>query len=237
MSLLTIVTAFCQRTNLPVPVAVMASVDPQIVQVRALLEEEGDDLSKRGMWQNLVREQTLTTLAAENQGSFSGLTTLSSRSIVNQTIWSRTSNLPVAGPLDAREWQALKAFAGTGPYYQYRIRSGDLLINPIPPAGESWAFEYVTDAWITSSDGLTYKRAFTDDSDLLLLPESLAVMGLRWRWKKEKGLEYAEDLRTYEMQVKDALGRDGGKDVLHMDRAGQDARPGIFVSQGSWVIP
>jgi hypothetical protein len=60
-------------------------------------------------------------------------------------------------------------------------------------------------------------------------------MGLRWRWKKEKGLDYAEDMRTYEMQIKDELGRDGGKQILQMDNL-TTKRPGISVPDGNWNL-
>ncbi len=54
MSLLTIVQRFCGRTNLTVPATVYGTNDPQIRQILALLEEEGDDLSKRGDWSELT---------------------------------------------------------------------------------------------------------------------------------------------------------------------------------------
>ena len=54
MSLLTIVTAFCERTNLPTPATVIGTTDQQVKQVKALLEEEGKDLSKRGAWEGLI---------------------------------------------------------------------------------------------------------------------------------------------------------------------------------------
>jgi len=112
-----------------------------------------------------------------------------------------------------------------------------LLVTPTPTAGYTWAFEYASKNWILGTDGITYKQYFTLDTDTILLPNDLVLMGLRWRWKKEKGLEYAEDFRTYEMQVKDELGRDGGKPNLHMDDEGWHGPvPGIFVSPGSWNL-
>jgi hypothetical protein len=143
----------------------------------------------------------------------------------------------VAGPVDPRQWQALKALFVNGPYYRFRIRSGHFLVNPIPPAGEDWYFEYVTKNWILDQDGVTYKQYFTNDADTILMPDELLLMGLRWRWKKEKGLDYAEDFRTYEMQVKDALGWDGAKPILRMDeQMRKGPMPGIFVPQGSWNL-
>ena len=220
------------------PSTVIGTTDPQVSQVMALLEEEGNDLSSRGAWQGLTFEASHTTVATEDQGAISTIASNGFRYIKNQTIWDRTDTLAVIGPMDSVDWQALKAVSNTGPRYQYRIRGGKLIVNPTPTAGHSWKFEYVTKNWILGVDGTTYKQYFTLDTDTIILPEELVLMGLRWRWKKEKGLDYAEDMRTYEMQVKDALGRDGGKPVLHMDSSGHaEPSPGVFIPQYSWNVP
>lgn len=236
MSLLTIAQAFCRRQGLPVPTTVVGSTDEITIQIQGLIEEEGNDLSERGPWQGLVNEATLTTTATANQGDMKTLCPNGFRYILNNTIWSRTRRLPVAGPMDPQEWQQLQALFVNGPYYRYRIRQDDLYVNPNPPAGESWAWEYVSYNWITDSTGVQYRQYFQDDTDVSLLPETLLIAGLRWRWKKEKGLDYAEDFRTYEAQVADALGRDGGKRVLSMDQANKGLRPGIWVSPGTWSL-
>jgi hypothetical protein len=85
-------------------------------------------------------------------------------------------------------------------------------------------------------DGTTYKQYFTLDTDTFLVPEELCIAGLRWRWKKEKGFEYAEDFRSYEMQVKDAMSRDGGKSVICLDGGYKDARPGIMAPEYNWDL-
>jgi hypothetical protein len=158
--------------------------------------------------------------------------------IKNATIWDRTDRIPVAGPLDGQEWQAMKALVPAGPRYTFRIRGNALLVNPVPTAGHSWYFEYFSQNWIVSADGTQYRQYFTQNDDELGLPETLLLMGLRWRWKKEKGFDYAEDFRTYEMQVKDALGRDGGKRVIYADNGSwRGPQPGIFVPAGSWMQP
>lgn len=235
MTVLSVIQNFCRRTNLPVPTTVNGTTDTQVAQVMALLEEEGNDLSARGSWEALTLEASHTTLAIEDQGAIATIASNGFRNIVNQTIWDRTSRLPVAGPMSGQDWQALKAVLATGPRYRYRIRGGKLLVNPAPPAGDSWYFEYVSQYWILN--GTTYKQYFTLDTDTILLPETLVLMGLRWRWLREKGFDYAELFRTYEMQVSDALGRDGAKEVLTMDNNSTGPRPGIWVPDGSWSVP
>jgi hypothetical protein len=238
MSLLTVVQQFCERTGIPSPATVYGTTDTQVAQVRALLEEEGNDLAARGGWEILQQQATHTSLAAEDQGAMSTIASNGFRYILNNTIWDRDDRLPILGPMTPQEWQALKAVVVTGPRYQFRIRGGKLLVNPTPVAGHTWAFEYVSENWILGADGVTYKNYFTLDSDEILLPETLVLLGLRWRWKKEKGFDYAEDFRTYEMQVKDAVGRDGGKKVLNMDSNGwRGPKPGIWVPSGDWTVP
>lgn len=237
MSLLTVVTSFCERVGLPVPTTVMGSTDTQVNQIRALLEKEGNDLSGRGAWQGITFEATHTTLALEDQGAMTTIATNNFRYIKNNTIWDRTDRLPVIGPLDGPEWQALKAMLLNGPRYRFRIRGNHMLVNPTPAAGHTWAFEYVSWNWITDSTGVTYRQAFSADTDLLLLPDVIALQGLEWRWRKQKGFDYAEDFRTYEVMVKDALGRDGGKPQIRMDGGGMNGpKPGIWVPTGSWSL-
>ena len=234
--LLSIVQQFCGRINLSVPLSVTGATDPQIVQVMRLLEEEGVSLADRADWEGLTQEGTFTSVAADSQGEIATIADDGFRSIKNETFWDRSSSLPVLGPLSAKEWQTLKAVANTGPRYYYRIRGGLLLMTPQPEAGLSFYFEYVSQNWILDADGTTTKARFTADTDTILLPYDLVLQGLKWRWKAEKGFEYAEDFRTYEEMVNAAIGRDGSKPTLQMGGDREHPRPGIFVPIGSWNV-
>lgn len=237
MSLLTIVQRFCERSNLPSPATVYGSTDPQITQIKALLEEVGIDANSRATWEATTFQTTHTTTAAEDQGAMTTIAGAGWEYVKNFTIWDRSTRLPVLGPLTGIEWQTLKALFVNGPRFQFRILNGHLLVNPVPPAGDTWAFEYGSKYWIVAVDGTTYKEYFTADTDTPIIPESLLLMGLRAWWKKEKGLEYAEDMRMYETQFKDASNRDGGKPALHMDDSSFGGpKPGIWVPEWSWNV-
>lgn len=237
LTLLQVVTQFCERKNLTVPATVIGSSDKQVLQIRALLEKEGIELRKRGAWEGVTFEATHTTIASEDQGAMTTIAGAGYDYIKNQTIWDRTDNLPVLGPISSQDWQMLKGMDTTSPRYQYRVRGGNLLVNPTPTAGNTWAFEFVSKFWITATGGTApTKTFFTVDTDEVALPDEIVTLGLEWRWTAEKGLDYAESFRSYEFMVKDALGRDGGKPVLSMTGPGRDIKPGVFVSPGSWPI-
>ena len=231
MSLLTTIQRFCRRTNITVPTTVIDTSDAQIAQAYSLLEEEGNDLSGRGAWQVLTQEAIHTTVAYESQGYIEDIACPGFRFIKNDTMWDRTENLPVI-VVDGPDWQAEKGFSTTSPRYRARIRGNELLVTPTPVAGNTWAFEYVTWYWINHGSN----QYFTKDTDTIDLPEPIIQMGLRWRWKKEKGFEYAEDFRTYELMVKDALSRQGLQKVLHQDRPSRNPSPKIVVNQGNWDL-
>jgi len=236
MTLLTLVQRFFQRANLPTPATVYGSTDSQVLQAMAILEEEVSDLAARHTWQGLNLQASHVTIANEDQGNINTLDP-GFKFIRNNTVWDTTDRLPVLGPLNGQQWQAIKAILANGPRYQFRFLGDRLLVNPVPAAGHVWAFEYQSKQAILDPDGITLKEFFSSDSDTFLLPDSLLLSGLRWRWAAQKGLDYGELFNTYERQVKDAMGRDGGKPVLSMDGEGREVKPGIYVQPYSWITP
>lgn len=237
-TMLSIVQDLCARQNIPVPAAVIGSGDPQITQLRALLEEEGNDLAARHDWTTLTYQGVLTTQASEYQAEFPPTAYPGFRKLKNETFWDRENKRPVCGPLNARDWEMIAAMQTSGPMYRYRIYHRQIYVTPAPPAGELWWFEYVSSYWIAANDAGSFplRKRFEADTDVVLLPDDLCLQGLRWRWKKEKGLDYAEDFRTYEIQVKNAIGDDVGQRPLRMDAdPTRGPVPGVFVTPGSWI--
>lgn len=237
-TLLSIIQDLCERQNIPVPAAVIGSADPQVRQLRALLEEEGNDLSARHDWTALTYVGTIITRDdTELQATWPPSGYPGMRKMKNETFWDRSTRRPVCGPMNATEWEMTQAMAISGPMYRYRIFSQNLYVTPIPTASLVWYFEFVSSYWIAadSSGAFPLKRRFELDTDVVLLPDDLCLQGLRWRWKKEKGLDYAEDFRTYEIQVKNAMGDDNGQKSLKMDDTNPGPVPGVFVTPGSWI--
>lgn len=235
-TLLQLMQKFCLRRLLPKPAIVMASQDDQTLQLVELLNEVLEDLTTRYVGTALQKSTTWASLGTESQGVLTTLAPYGFKWMINETFWDRTARLPVFGPKTASEWETLKATPLTSPYLQYRIQGGELLVNGgALPVGHTLAFEYASD-W-SVYDGAAYKASFTADTDTNVYPDSVLLAGLNWKWRLEKGLDYAEAYRTYEAQLADFTGHDGTKSVISMEGDAAGYQPGIFVPTANWPLP
>jgi hypothetical protein len=214
MSLLTIVANACDRLSLTRPSAVVTSTDQLIRQLYGLANAEGAALAKRGDWQALVAEWTFITVAQAAQTNTPIPGDL--RKFIPGSFFNRTTVRQLVGPVTPQQWQLYQARpAAAYVYLAFRERQGDFLITPVPPAGETIAYEYVSTNWAMSSAGQG-KTSFTSDDDTAALDEELLTLGLQWRFKQAKGLDYGEDMATYERAVASALGEDGASSTLNI---------------------
>lgn len=240
--LLTIVQSVCGRIGLQKPNSVAGATDIQTIQLLELLNLGGQELAARYAWTALVDEASFLTLNQDSQGVLDGgilPVNAGFNYIINDTIFNRTTQFQVTGPLSPRGWQGLKAITTVAGFYaQFRIRDGQLLMFPDPPAGQSVFFEYFSENWVNvQALGANTSNAFANDTDIPLLDSRLLKLDLTWRWKAFKGLAYSEDMNSFENAVLDAMTRDGGKRATSLDNRNLDSvDPFILVSRGSWNI-
>lgn len=219
--------------NTTTPTVAIASTDPQIIQLLALLNEEGQTLADETNWQALTLETSFTTVATEEQTTLS-TTAPGLKFIINDTIWNRTLRMPVFGPDSPQLWQQQLAMYYAGPWNQYRVRGDTIRFVPVPTAGQSCYFEYVTSNWVENAAGTTTYSAFNADTDVSLLDEQLLELGLIWRWKMAKGLDYAADYQKYERRVINAKARDASAPTLNLDGTYNDFPAIVIVPAGNW---
>lgn len=236
---LEIVQTVAKRIGIAEPNTAASATDIQVKQLLSLLNEEGEDLAARYQWQALVNEATFTTVAAESQGELEGTIIAAANGfqyVLNDTMWNRDQNVPVYGPNSISQWQYLKSATVSGPYATYRIRGGELLFIPVPTAGHTVAFEWVTNHWVRNADDDVTRVGFTADNDVPLLSDRLLQSGLVWRWKASKGFAYQEDFNKHERNVMDAMARDGSKPVLSMGGKKPGFDPIVISPSGSWNL-
>lgn len=236
MTLLEMVQQTRGRLGQPIPISVAGNSDPGIIQTLGLMNEFLDDLVARKFWQSNTQQATFTSVADENQGSTDTLFPLGFEGIIPDTFYNRTTILPVRGGLSAAEWAIRKASNVSGPLPAFRIRGNSLLFNPIPTAGQTFAVEYFSSFFVYNPADLVYRKYWVKDNDICTLDDSLAMAYLKWAWKKEKGLDYAEDFRKYETMVNSKGLRDKTSMPISMSEQVSNIGPGVVVSPGSWPL-
>ena len=229
MSALTIIQEACRELAISIPNAAVTSNDQQVIQLLALLNTEGKSLTARPAegWQAQQLEATFTTVATEIQTSLVAIAP-NLKYIIDDTIWNRTNRRPIYGPLSPQQWQNRKGWFAVGPYSQFRVAGGNIEFSPVPSAGESCYFEYVTKAWTASG-----AESFASDGDTSLLDEELLKLGLIWRWKAAKGFDYAEAKVEYEDRVSQAIARDTPKSKLNLSKR-QTGLPPLTVQESNF---
>ena len=211
MSLLGLIGEVTGRLSLPTPSVVAGSSDRQVVQLMALANEEGSSLARRHPWQALVEEQSFVTVAAPAQAA--ALAADFDRFVPN-SVFNRSTRRAMTGPITPRQWQWTRAQpAYASAWLAFRERTGQFLVTPTPPAGETIAYEYLSRNWCRGSGG-TPQPAYAADADVALIDEALISLGVRWRFLRAKGLDYAEEMASYERELEQAMARDGGSTAL-----------------------
>jgi hypothetical protein len=212
VSLLTIIQQACSRLAIPVPTAIVSSTDSQIVQLYSLANEEGETCCARYDWRKLIGEVLFSTL---NQHEQTGALPSDFDHIVNESMWDRTTVRKVFGPLTDEQWQNEMAFPVYTPIAPAYIIYSELNLTPAPSLGDTLAFNYVKNTWARSASG-TPQTSYTADSDTTIFGDVLSVKGVIWRFKKMKGLDYADEFQDYEDFINRMIARDGGKPRLNL---------------------
>lgn len=238
LTLKELVQETCARTGVKRPSVVATATDSQTIQWLGLLHETLEELAiETRPLSFLLKEFTYPLLGQEDQGSLETVCGEPVRYILNDILWNRTLRLPVFGPLGASRWQEYKAYGITGPTSEYRIRGDRLLMIPSPTAGHTLAGEFVRRRMVVATGGtVPTKERFTVDTDFSIVPDELLIASLRWRWKREKGLPYAEDKNRYNGMLAGCVLRDGTKRTMSLEGHNDHTyvKPAIVVPNGSW---
>lgn len=217
MNLLTLVQQTSLELGITSPLQVATSQDPGVLQMYALINRLGSDLSRRFVWQELDKEYLLTTV--DGQAGYD----LPSDWLrqIEGTEWDRANRWPLNGPKSAQEWQNFKSgIIYAGPRLRFRIQNNQIVLNPTPTSVATLSMEYISKNWVVAADGST-KSQFTLDSDSCVFDDSLMIEGLKMRWNKAKG--FAFDESTY-------------NELLAINQAQNKSAPTLSLSQNSGSV-
>ncbi|MCA3159298.1 MAG: hypothetical protein ING31_06845 [Burkholderiales bacterium] len=177
---------------LPSPSVVVGNTDPQVVQLLALANRLGRDISRQYEWQKLNKEYSFTTVQGQSQYALP----VDWLRQIPQTEWDRTSRWPLIGPATTQEWQIYKsAIISQGPNLRFRIANNFVEVDPAT-GGLDLSFFYVSKNWIDAGGGV-YRYKYQADTDVSMFDDSLMLTGLKVQWKAAKGLDASFDVSEF----------------------------------------
>ena len=180
-------------------------------------------------WQKLVKSATITMSTATDYALASDFW-----AYVPDTLWSEGGIRPVNMPTTPNSWTILKSGIGLNPG-QFNCRFiNDRLEVQNPQDGVELRYEYISKNALTDSAGTTAKESFTADTDKCVLDEELFIMDIKWRIKKEKGIDdWQADRQEFDNYLRYRMGVDAGSQVLYPNQTVNSPLPPYT---NTWVI-
>jgi len=209
-------------------------------QWRAALRVLTTEVTAAFKWQALTYEAFFSAVAQESQGDLEDIAP-AYKSFRSGTFFNRTQQKELNGPLNDEQWQAMLSMTAAGPNPYFRIRDGQLLIYPVPTAGDEYYFEYEHRyPWRVAGSSVPSKPYATLDTDVFLLDDELAITGAAYCWKRIKGLDFASEFASFTLVFKNLSGEDGTRKRIRLDegeRRNGNYRPGVMVPSLVFAAP
>jgi putative hemolysin len=167
-------------------------------QILALMNAAGEDISRRAEWSKLYATQTvagsLSTVALA--GDFQRMASTGAVR-VNTAAYS-----PIRVVVAPETWDFLSTAASSQTYCH--IRGGNLLFSPTLDANGALV-TYLSTYWVGGT-----ATKITANTDTLQFPEHLMTRAVVWRWKRQMGLPYDDQIAEFEADLAQAIKSDRG---------------------------
>jgi hypothetical protein len=220
-AVLSIVTRACDELTLPRPSVVVASTDPQVRQLLALLHQEGRYLMKGGMkkhnWSFLRTLYTFPTVASTATYAVPS----DFDRMIDDTFWDQTNDRKVSGPDTPQvdRWRQQSISGPVGIHKNFRVVGSNVQLFPTPDAVATMGYEYVSNKWARKADA-TAQTEFLLDTDTSVFDPYLMILGLKWRFLVAKGLDASAAKMEYDDYYEGCVSGDSAGETLMLDGAG-----------------
>lgn len=189
-----------RECSLTPPTSWISTTTSGFLEFKQFLTETVDELLERVDWPDpITTDTTVSGDGSETYNLPSDFKRLTRDPLtVYETTTTRRAGLPVHTNGD---WTYLKSLGTTDGYRRYRIAGDEedgytISFYKFPATGDSITVSYVSKNWLKLSG--TAGSTWTDAAATLLLPKRLIKEGTIWRFRRRKGLPYADRMNEYE---------------------------------------
>lgn len=234
MSILQVCQDAAIKLNRAKPTSVFVTTDPFAAELLLAAKETAESLLKEEHdWRDLTQMATCQGDAVTTVFPFATIASDWERMIKAAKLHSlRFKNATFRAAKDLDEWLFLKDNLLVGSPGNWVVLNKAVQIFPPMPVNDTARFFYVSNKYAVSAAGVA-QSSFAADTDTFVLDERLLRLGIIWRWRADKRLEYAEDLKNYEIAKETAMAKDKGSQQIvvgrqRVSRANQVAYPALL---------
>ena len=195
------------------PNTVFSSTEQTVVEIADLVTEVATDIMKSHDWQALTRFHTINgdgvTTSFDKPSDYDRMALAQGITDSQSWFWGY-SQAP-----DLNTWPQMQNgyYLGAASPGWWLLIGDQFQFQPAPNDGAVATFPYISRNFARSGTEVAQDH-FDKDDDTFVLDDRLLTLGLIWRWRAQKRLEYSEDLQTYEIALSQAQARDGGSRVI-----------------------
>lgn len=205
--------------NRPQPTSLFSTTDSFAAELLVAAKQVAESLVKEEHdWRNLT---TLATCQGDASTVIFPLASVApgyERLIKGAKLHSlRFKNATFRAARDLDEWLFINDNLLVGSPGNWVLLNKSVQIFPPMPVSDTARFYYISNLYAAKADG-TAQATFLADTDTFALDERLMRLGMVWRWRANKRLEYAEDLKDYEVAKSAAMGAEKGNQVIVVGR-------------------
>lgn len=216
------------------PTTVISNTEQNIVQLLAMAQTLGPELSAKHGWEEIESTFSWTTIAANQQGLLTAVFGSDYKRLVPNTMWDSSALRPIR-PLTSEDYEDQLRSNVTGAWPSSYIAGGYFHLMPAPAAGRSVTGRYISTGWCENAVGTGQDR-WADDTDVIRFDPTLYKLHLKTIWLQVKTLPYGEMQKRRDIYELNLVSQQTEHNVL--DLAGADTRhrgnPAAQVGGRNW---
>lgn len=180
------------------------------MEIADLVNEVATDIMKSNDWQKLTK---VLTLIGDGTSSTFALPLEYDRMLVVSDLQDSANWLwGYTHVVDLNEFLALEGRDFQLTPGAWTLYGGEIHVTPTPADQATAIFPYISNRYAVSSGGVA-KATFDNDADIFQLPERLLTLGLVWRWRENKKLDFTGDQEAFTKALEEYAAKDKGSRV------------------------
>lgn len=190
------------ETGFPQFSSIASNADAGAQQILAIANTQLRLMSQKHEWPQLEVEYSFDTVASQAQYAWPA----DFRKLVVGSVFDTEQYYRVRGSTTIEQWNSYK-YGLLGSLSHQRFRQvyvagvPTIELTPAPTDARSLVALYMTNEYARNAAGVS-QAEYVLDTDVSKVPEHIVEIGIKWRFRRAKGLDYSVEIAEYESMIR-----------------------------------